>query len=266
MWKFINTGYSPGALNMAYDERLVRLVAASDLHGIVRVYGWDPPCISLGFHQDLRRVNVEKCREIGVDLVRRPTGGRAILHWDEVTYSVVRRVSGESLSEVYCSIGSALVNALRRLHPEIALARLGQQNLSLDRPTSNVPCYSGIARYEIQYRGRKIVGSAQRRYSFPSEAGDLNVVVLQHGSILFGPSHLRIVEFLNTENPDSILRMKTDLAERSIDLSTILGRSVTFEEVAECVKDGFESEWGIEFSRGDSQKDFPIETPAPIAS
>jgi lipoate-protein ligase A len=255
MWKYINTGSSPGRINMSFDEELVRLVAGGTFQGAVRVYGWEPPCISLGFHQDLGHVDARKCQEAGIEIVRRPTGGRAVLHWDEATYSVVKTVNGESLSEIYCSIGMALVNALRRLHPDISLARCDLRELPSDRPTSSVPCYSSIARYEIQYRGRKIVGSAQRRYSFPSETGVPNEVVLQHGSILLGPSHLRIVEFLNAKNSDSVLQMKMELAERSTDLSTILGRSVAFNEIAECLKDGFESEWGIEFNSRDIQTD-----------
>lgn len=266
MWMLLNTGCSRGEFNMSYDLQLVHELAAGDAEGFLRVYGWNPPCISLGYHQQLQDIDLEKCRSAGVDVVRRPTGGRAVLHSDEVTYAVVFRVNGESVSEIYCSVGSALVNGLRRLHPQIALARIESSLESNPSPRSNIPCYSSIARYEIQYRGRKIVGSAQRRYSFPSNRGGLNEVVLQHGSILLGPSHLRIAEFLNAKSADSILRLRNDLAVRSIDLLTVLGRPATFEEVAECVKDGFESEWGIEFSRGDSQKDFSTETLAAISS
>ncbi len=259
MWKFINTGPSRGAFNMLYDEQLARELAVSEFQGFVRVYGWSPPCISLGYHQRLTDLNLVKCQELGVDVVRRPTGGRAVLHWDEVTYSVVSKVNGESLSEVYCSIGLALVNGLRRLNPEIALARLEAQRKPFDPPTSNIPCYASIARYEIQYRGKKIVGSAQRRYRFPSDTPRGNEIVLQHGSVLLGAAHRRITEFLATKNEETKRILAQRLEEKSAELSNILGRIVGFEEVADSLKRGFEAEWAIRFQDVDPKESFAIQ-------
>ncbi len=252
MWKFLNTGRSPGAFNMSYDEQLARELFASEHEGVVRVYGWKPPCISIGFHQSFEGVNLDKCRMEAIDVVRRPTGGRAVLHWEEATYSVVAKANGESISEVHRSIGLALERGLKLLNSEIALAQPEPSGQRSERPYSNIPCYVSIARYEIQYRGKKIVGSAQRRYSFGPKVGPSNSqgnceIILQHGSILLGPAHRRLAEFLSLEDEQAIRAVEREFEMKSIELSSILGRRVEFEEVTECLQHGFEAEWGIRF-------------------
>jgi len=252
MWKFLNTGYSSGPFNMLYDEQLARELSSSEYEGMLRVYGWDPPCISLGYHQSLDTVNLENCRRGGVDVVWRPTGGRAVLHWEELTYSVVLRADERSLSEVYRHIGLALERGLRELNSEISLARPEPPGMPITRPTSALPCYTSIARFELQYRGKKLIGSAQRRYKFPQEGQQSDKrqaeeVVLQHGSILLGPAHRRLVEFLVIEKKDQIESLEKELQGKSIELSSILRRHVEFSEVAGCLKRGFEAEWGIRF-------------------
>jgi lipoate-protein ligase A len=248
---FLNTGYSSGAMNMAFDEKLAYRVCSNSFDGVVRVYGWNPPCISLGYHQSRESLNLDKCRREGIDVVRRPTGGRSILHWEELTYSVVTKAGGRSLMELYHSIGLALVCGLRRLNNEISLAKPDLMSLPSLRPKSAIPCYASIARFEIQYRGKKLVGSAQRRYRIPrqgalSTSSGFDECVLQHGSILIGPAHRRLVEFLPVEGGD-MQTLKKELEEKSTELAAILNRQLEFEEVAECIRVGFEEEWGIHF-------------------
>ena len=237
---------------MLYDEQLTRELATNGKEGVVRVYGWQPPCISLGYHQSLDVVNIEKCRREGVDVVRRPTGGRAVLHWEELTYSVVLKPNGESLSEVYRSIGLALERGLKLLNQEITLSRPEPRRPSSRQMFTSTPCYSSIARFEIQYRGRKLVGSAQRRYSIPQAGEEFKPqgrteVVLQHGSILLGPAHRRLTEFLAIEDEEMLSTLGRELETKSIGLSSILRRPIGFKEVAECLHRGFEAEWGIQF-------------------
>ena len=251
-WVFLNTGYSSGETNMALDERLASQLFSDGLDGVLRVYGWDPPCISLGYHQSLETLDLHKIRREGIDAVRRPTGGRTILHWEELTYSVVIRAGGRSLTQVYHHIGLALVRGLHRLTDEISLSRPDPKSLPSQRPTSAIPCYASIARYEIQYRGKKLVGSAQRRYSFSRPAArstpsGFDECVLQHGSVLIGPAHRRLVEFLAVNEEGEVQALKKELEEKSTELSTILNRRVEFDEVAQCVRAGFEEEWGVHF-------------------
>ncbi|MGA9364856.1 MAG: hypothetical protein WBW16_10855 [Bacteroidota bacterium] len=251
-WLFLTTGYSSGETNMALDEKLASQLFSDGLEGALRVYGWNPPCISLGYHQSLETLDLDKIWREGIDVVRRPTGGRTILHWEELTYSVVMRAGGRSLAQVYHNIGLALVRGLHHLNNEISLSRPDLQSLPSLRPTSAIPCYASIARYEIQYRGKKLVGSAQRRYSFPrqeasSTPSGFDECVLQHGSILIGPAHRRLVEFLAVNKEGEMQALEKELEEKSTELSTILNRWVEFEEVAQCVRTGFEEEWGVRF-------------------
>ena len=114
---------------------------------------------------------------------------------------------------------------------------------SLYKSPSSAACFASAARYEIQVGGRKLVGSAQRRFV---GAGGLEVV-LQHGSILLGPDHLRIVDLLNLPDEETRERMRDELREGTTDLSAAAGRRIEFDEVEEALRRGFELSWGITF-------------------
>jgi lipoate-protein ligase A len=244
IWQFRNTGYRTGAENMKYDGQLAQSLLASDHPFVVRVYGWKPPAISLGWHQNIEEIDLELCAQAGIDVVRRPTGGRAILHSDEVTYSVAMVASQKSVLSVYQQISEALVQGLRELGAEVALEKSQPHFPSLYRSPSAVACFASVARYEIHIGGRKLVGSAQRRFARP----DGQEVVLQHGSILLGEDHQRMVEFLKGLRSDQRDQLRLDLGKNTIDLSSALGRRVRFEEVVPLLRVGFEKAWGMEFS------------------
>ena len=140
---------------------------------VLRIYTWARPTISLGRNQRARGVyDPERVRELGMEVVRRPTGGRAVLHWREVTYSVSAPVDpAEPLRESYARINRLLLDGLRRLGVEAALARP-----RVRAPLPGVaPCFETPTEGELVVDSRKLVGSAQYR-----EPGAL----LQHGSIL----------------------------------------------------------------------------------
>lgn len=244
LWQFRNTGCRTGSFNMKYDESLAHSLLVSDRAFVVRAYGWQPPAISLGWHQDMNEIDVDRAAAAGIDLVRRPTGGRAILHSDEVTYSVVMVASQKGVLSVYQSISEALTCGLRALGAPVVLEKSQPHFPSLYRSPSSVACFASAARYEIQISGRKLVGSAQRRYARP----DGQEVVLQHGSILLGDDHLRIVDFMKHLGGDQQVRMREELREKTIDLSAALGRRVESDEVINALMRGFENAWGIVFS------------------
>jgi lipoate-protein ligase A len=244
IWQFRDTGYRTGAENMKYDEQLAQSLLTSDDPFVVRVYGWKPPAISLGWHQNREEIDLEKCSREGVDVVRRPTGGRAILHADELTYSVAMVASQKSVLSVYQQISEALVRGLRELGADVALEKSQPHFPSLYRSPSAVACFASVARYEIHIGGRKLVGSAQRRFA----RADGQEVVLQHGSILLGGDHRRMVDFLNGLANSQRDQLKLDLEQKTIDLSSAMGRKVRFEEVVPVLRWGFEKTWGIEFS------------------
>jgi lipoate-protein ligase A len=177
-WRLLVDGALPGAANMARDVAMLDAVAAGEAEPSLRLYGWDPPCLSLGRHQGVEAADLKFCRAEGIDVVRRPTGGRALLHHLELTYAVVAPL-GEGplprgLQEAYRLICGALVRAMRSLGVAAELTG-GEVNLELPGPRTTVPCFEAPAGGEVVVRGRKLIGSAMRAH-----AG----AILQHGAIV----------------------------------------------------------------------------------
>lgn len=243
-WKFLNSGFHSGAHNMYVDQLLAKRMVEQGGLPTLRIYGWDPRAISLGYNQRRHDLDETKCLAQGIDIVRRPTGGRAILHADELTYSVVMYAGGKSISQVYCDISKALVRGLQTIGADVEYSAVQADFPHLYRNQNSIPCFASSARYEIQYRGRKLVGSAQRRYTSP----DGDEVVLQHGSILLGPAHKKLSELVQVQSEELSTSIRRELEMKTIELSSILGRNVSFNEVAIAVKGGFENEWNIVFN------------------
>lgn len=246
-WLFINTGFRDGKFNMGFDERLAFLFSSGKIKPTLRVYGWRPYTISIGYNQDEKVFDIGKIKKAGLGFVRRPTGGRAVLHSEELTYSVVMNARGKSVLEIYNLISRAIVRGLNLLGAKLELAQTQADFRKLYADLSSIPCFASFAKYEVQYQGKKLVGSAQRRY------GD---VVLQHGSILIGEFHKKLPEFLKVDSNDLIEKMKDEIENKTICLNEILGREVSFEEVAEVLKEGFKSEFDIEFETEDIEFDY----------
>jgi lipoyl(octanoyl) transferase len=178
-WRLLVDAPAGGAWNMAVDEMLLDGVAGGATLPTLRFYQWSPPCLSLGYFQPFEVVDVEGCRAQGVDVVRRPTGGRAILHDREVTYSIALPASllgpDGAVLPSYHRLSLALQNGLRRLGVPATLAPESAARGSAEHGPA---CFDRPSAHEILLRGRKLVGSAQMR-----RAG----AILQHGSILIEP-------------------------------------------------------------------------------
>jgi lipoyl(octanoyl) transferase len=240
-WRFENTGAHSGVFNMDYDRTLAQALIKCAGKSTIRIYCWSPPAISLGWNQPLDAVDSPKALAAGIDIVQRPTGGRAILHSDELTYSVVMRVKEKNAHTVYESISNALVVSLKKIGVRVCIEKSQPDFSSLYRAPSGAVCFSSAGRYEIKYGGKKLVGSAQRRYA--TEDGE--EVVLQHGSILLGPDHKRIADFLNLPSDKERYDLRRMLDQKTTDLSTVLNREVTFRETAEMLLKGFKEAWSI---------------------
>ncbi len=177
-WRLVADGELTGARNMARDTAMLEAVAEGASLPTLRLYGWRPPCLSLGRHQSVAAADATFCRRHGVDLVRRPTGGRAVLHDRELTYAVVaplgRRPLPRPLQDVYRQICAALVRWCRALGIDAELTP-GEVNLALPGPRTVVPCFEAPAGGEVVVGGRKLIGSAMRAH---------RGAVLQHGAIL----------------------------------------------------------------------------------
>jgi lipoate-protein ligase A len=178
-WRLLLDAPAGGAWNMAVDEVLLDGVAAGATLPTLRFYEWVPPCLSLGYFQPIDVVDLDGCRALGVEVVRRPTGGRAILHDRELTYSVALPASvlghDGGVLPSYHRLSLALQDGLRRLGVPATLA---PESAGSGPPVHGPVCFDRPSAHEILLKGRKLVGSAQMR-----RGGGL----LQHGSILIEP-------------------------------------------------------------------------------
>ena len=228
-WRLLNTDHADGSTNMAIDEAILWAVAEGESRPTLRFYGWEPPCLSIGYSQSMEDdVDVDKYREAGIDFVRRATGGRSILHADELTYSVVApqtepRVAG-GVIESYRRLSAGLVAGLRSLG--LAAAQVETAN---DKGES-AACFDAPSSYEITVGGRKLVGSAQVRKKR---------VVLQHGSLPLEGDIARIFDFLKVPSEERREELKQELRTRATSLELALGHSAPFDEVARHLAAGF---------------------------
>ena len=219
-WRLLSKGSSSGAYNMALDYELTQ---AGDENNILRLYGWNPRAISIGFHQSPYIVDIERCKKDGIDIVRRPTGGRAILHDNEVTYSLILRGGEFNFEEVYSKVHLAIAAAILKLGIEVNLVDTKPSKGQLNPGSGKSTCFTSAAKTELEYKGRKIVGSAGRQYK---EA------LLIHGSILLGSEHKDIINYLHLPDKKRNI-VRSALASKTSDLTTILGRRVDAEKMVE---------------------------------
>lgn len=237
-WKFIDTGYSDGKFNMDFDVELVRNFSGLPT---LRVYQWKPHCISLGANQDLNSIDKEKAFADVLDIVKRPTGGRAILHAEELTYSVICPIKvKETPKEIYREINLALKTGLVIYDPvfkKIELEHIQPHFPSLYKDAKSTLCFAVSAMNELNYDGKKVVGSAQRK---------IGNIILQHGSILCGDFHKRIIDYLNLP-ADKINEIKNEIERTTTDLETILGEKINYNKLTQAIKKGFENHFDIKF-------------------
>ncbi len=204
--RVITDGPRTGADNMRWDTALLDAYRPDD-DPILRIYRWWPPAVSYGYNQKLADFDDAAVHSRGFGLVRRPTGGRAILHADELTYCVVgaspSALFGDSLHATYMRINQALVVFLRGLGYQAEISG-GESRHEL----RGALCFKSAGQHEIRVGGLKLIGSAQRR-----TGGRF----LQHGSILTGPGHAELVECLIPERRsltrEQLLALTTDLAQ-----------------------------------------------------
>ena len=232
-----------GAANMALDQAVAEAVATGDSPATLRFYRWQPPAVSLGRHQPANEIDADAATALGYEIVRRPTGGRAILHTDEFTYSVAAardesRVSG-SLMDAYLRLSNALLQGLHRLG---LMADKAGGDVRAGRDVSAV-CFEVPSAYEITAGdGRKLIGSAQSR-----RAG----YVLQHGSLPLVGDIGRLVDVLALPD-DKRSRLRHDLSTRACTLAQALGVAddhpqVQFDTVAQAMADGFGAALNLKF-------------------
>ena len=219
---------------MAVDETLLDEVSRPQARPqtYLRFYQWTRPTLSLGFSQKAERVvDLDFCNTHGIDLVRRPTGGKAVLHHCELTYSVISNDSAffpiSDISKTYCRIANALKSGLRVLGIDTTIAETcGRSTASGPLPAA---CFAVSNHFELLWQNRKLVGSAQRR---------TKTAFLQHGSIL--------IEF-DAEMLSGALRScgATSVQGVVTDLRTCLGKILPISDLIGAMSSGFEASFAV---------------------
>ncbi len=244
-WRLIRHGLKDGPSNMAIDEAILEAVAAGACQPTIRFYGWEPACISLGYGQKWRVVDSEYLAEVGWDLVRRPTGGRAILHVDELTYSICAPVSEPrvqgSVLESYQQLSEALLSGLRNMGLSPAKSIPDPELSQANGPA----CFDGPSNYEITVDGRKLVGSAQVRK---------HGVVLQHGTITLYGYVTRISRALRFEKSARQEALATLLQRQAITLESALNHRVNFDQAATFMAQGMANTLNLDLIEEDLTK------------
>jgi lipoyl(octanoyl) transferase len=237
-WRLIQTPPTCGAWNMALDEALLEGMAENKATPILRLYAWEPACLSLGYAQPFQDVDMAALARNGWDIVRRPTGGRAILHTDELTYAVIAphsepRLAGGVL-ESYQRLSAALLDALHRIQVPAAAqteAFTLPENQPTNRNAKGPVCFEVPSNYEITVDGRKLIGSAQAR----RREG-----VLQHGTLpLFGDLK-RILSVLVFENETERQAAARRLLSRAATVADSLGVVISWETAAQAMRAAFQ--------------------------
>lgn len=240
-WRLLVQGETDGATNMAVDEAILGAVVAGASAPTLRFFAWNPPCLSLGRSQAIEEVDLIACKGDRVDVVRRPTGGRAILHTDEMTYSLALpqtdpRASGDILDS-YRRLSEGLLAGLRELGVG-AVQAMGQR-----KPQAELTavCFETPSDYEITVGGRKLVGSAQWR----ARGG-----VLQHGTLPLHGDISRIVSYLALSDTERRAQREAVLT-RATTLEEAMGEIVPFARAARAMADGFAQALNLELVPGE---------------
>ena len=224
--RLLDTGPSPAAFNMALDEAVLEAVARGDSPPSLRLYSWNPPAISIGYFQGMRdEIDLEACARLGVEAVRRATGGGAVFHDAEVTYSLVvpegHALAPPDILESYRLICAGLIEGLSLLGVEASFAPIN----------------------DLVSGGRKISGNAQTR-----KRGCL----LQHGTILLDVDVEKMFTLLLVPHEKLRGKLIEDVKSRVTGLRGILGRAVGYREAVDALKKGFAQAWGAELVGGEA--------------
>ena len=253
-WRLIKDSYHSGFMNMAIDEAIMIAHREGLVPPTIRFYQWSPPAVSLGYFQDLKKeINIDACQGMGIDIVRRPTGGKAVLHDKELTYSFVIRENhplvNDSILETYKKISGGIIRGLSYLGIKAVLVPLREKlnnALSSNENKSEIHhsdiksiCFSVPSQYEVQVEGKKIVGSAQVRKK---------EIVLQHGSLLIELEKDKLFSVFNF--PSAQIRERNKIRFKATSLEEILKKKINFSELSEILSRGFEEEFEIKLTEG----------------
>jgi lipoyl(octanoyl) transferase len=237
-WRFLDTGSLSPVCNMAVDRALLALQANGKSPPTLRLYQWRPPAVSLGYFQKRHGLDLEACRRLGIEVVRRPTGGKAVLHLEDLTYAVIAGTAEgmpSAVTAAYHLIAQGLLHSFRLLGIEAKMGREGGDSQSTDI------CFLRCARGAIVHRGKKLVGSAQTWHASS---------LLQHGSIIVKPQVEAWLALINAEG-EARAALRTRLAGRLTSMEEILGVVPKMSDLKEAMRQGLAQVLGVELQPGE---------------
>ena len=242
-WRVLEDSLQGGEFNMAVDRAILVACEAGRVPPTLRLYGWDRPTLSVGYAQDLsKEIETGRCRELNIPVVRRPTGGRALLHYQEVTYSLIAPIPHpefpSSLLGTYRKIAQALLAGLRQVGIQNAALAPVRRHSRTGGSFRSPSCLASLNHGEIEVQRAKLIGSAQRR---------TNRAFLQHGSILIRCDRTLMHSLLKFSLANSRSNSVETLKQKVTTLSECLGREISFREVSQAMLEGFrqtfQGEW-----------------------
>jgi lipoate---protein ligase len=223
-WRLLQTGFDTAFSNMAIDQAILVANSEGEVPPTVRFYGWIPAAISIGYFQSLAdEIDIQACERFGVDYVRRITGGGAVFHEKELTYSIVIPESHQEIPKNIMSSYGRICGAVMK----------GLRHLGIES------CYVPIN--DIVAGGRKISGNAQTRKL---------ETVLQHGTVLMDVDVDKMFSLLKVPNEKIKDKLIADAKQRVTSMKHLLGEEISFKQVAEAMKRGFEEEFQVELIEG----------------
>jgi len=273
-WRLINNGPGTGAWNMGVDEAILEACIAGEAPPTLRIYSWQPPAITLGhFQKPERALYLDVCKEKNLEVARRPTGGRAILHDKEITFSIIAplaHLGTQGVMDSYRYLAGGIIAALKRLRVSAELVERAGQSAHAAAPitdkASPAACFAVKSRCDLMVAGKKIVGSAQVHRT---------QVVLQQDSLPFVIETEKWKEVFRGFNIENSPRVETNSREGlpgppagskpsfagrpaggssgddAIGLWEAAGRAIGYDEAAQALKEGFAEALGIEFAAGE---------------
>lgn len=242
-WRLLLTPPATGAWNMAVDEAILESTGSQKTPPTLRLYAWQPPCLSLGYAQSANEVDFAALNRLGWQIVRRPTGGRAILHTDELTYSVITPpddpIMAGGVLESYRRLAQALLHALHILGLQAAAdARYPTTDTTPNGPV----CFEVPSNYEITVAGKKLLGSAQARRSQG---------ILQHGSFPLHGDLTRITQALVFPDEEARQRAAQRLLAHAATAADYLTPPPTWQQAAQAFQSAFAETLGLNLVPGE---------------
>jgi len=235
-WRWIADGLQTAEENMAVDAALLAACEQGRIPPTVRLYGWSEPAITIGYSQKAEaELDVERCRELGIAVVRRPTGGRALLHTNELTYAVVAPVTlapfNQGLKATFQAVSEALLMGLQGFGVQGDINKGKQRSGSARSPA----CFASLNHCEITVDGKKLVGSAQKRTS---------KAFLQHGSVIIESDHELFASLLKFKDESERIALQERLMSSTVTLNQVCDRKISFEEITAALQEGFQKALG----------------------